>query len=636
MVNFFNPFIKFPPYFLSSAAGNSFYSVIIYFVCGFLCKIVPIKMYKLRIKQCFFCCLLCCLSVVAAAQSVHLSISPIDASPAFVSDSLHLKTQFANVFQCREYVQQLPGSLQAQGYLAASVDSSSEQKDLVHITLFTGKKYTWDSISVKQKDKYLLAQLGIKEDWFRAKPINVVQVNTVENKLLDYYLSSGFPFATIGFDSVHIHGNMVDAQLNIRKGIPYKLDSIRIIGNEKIDIEFLYHYLGITPGGLFSIDKLNKINQLLQQLPYLQQYKDWTLTMLVSTYVLNLYLQPKKSNQLNAIAGFAPANGQTGGKLLLTGSADLSLKNSFGAGESIGLNWQQLQAQSPRLNISYQKPYIFNTPYGLDFSFDLYKKDSSYLNLTTKVGFQYLNTPTQTGSIALQFFSTNLLNVDTLTVIADKQLPNIADVRNTSVLLNHRVDNTNYRPNPTRGNTFEISIAAGNKKIKKNGTIMQIANPSFNYASLYDTVQLSTYQFKIRGGFAHYFPIGRQAVIKAAATGGWYQSPNYYLNELFQIGGYKLLRGFDEESIYADRFSVFTAEYRYLLGVNSYLNGFTDVGLTHNSLSGNNNNFIGAGVGLAFESKQGIINISLAVGKRSDLPFSFNESKIHIGFVSLF
>lgn len=567
---------------------------------------------------------------------MYLSINPVDASPTFVTDTLHLKTQFANALQCREYVQQLPGSLQAQGYLAASVDSSREKKDTILITLYTGKKYTWDSIEVKANDKPLLAQLGIKEEWFKAKPINVAQVNAVDTKLLDYFLANGFPFATIGFDSVHIHGNMVDAQLNIRKGIPYKLDSIRIIGNEKIDIGFLYHYLGIAPDGLFCIDKLNKINQLLLQLPYLQQSKEWTLTMMSSTYVLNLYLQPKKSNQLNAIAGFAPANGQTGGKLLLTGSADLNLKNSFGSGESIGLNWQQLQAQSPRLNITFLKPYFFNTPYGLDFGFDLYKKDSSYLNLTTKIGFQYLNTPTQTGSIALQFFSTNLLNVDTLTVIADKQLPNIADVRNTSIVLNHRVDNTNYRPNPTRGSSFEVSIAAGNKKIKKNGTIMQIANPSFNYASLYDTVQLNTYQFKIRGGFAHYFPIGRQAVVKAAATGGWCQSPNYYLNEMFQIGGYKLLRGFDEESIYADRFSVFTAEYRYLLGVNSYLNGFTDVGLTHNSISGINNNFVGLGVGLAFESKQGIINISLAVGKRSDLPFSFNESKIHIGFVSLF
>ena len=34
----------------------------------------------------------------------------------------------------------------------------------------------------------------------------------------------------------------------------------------------------------------------------------------------------------------------------------------LGAGETIGLNWQQLQVKSPRLNIIYQHPYLFNTP----------------------------------------------------------------------------------------------------------------------------------------------------------------------------------------------------------------------------------------------------------------------------------
>ena len=226
--------------------------------------------------------------------------------------------------------------------------------------------------------------------------------------------------------------------------------------------------------------------------------------------------------------------------------------------------------------------------------------------------------------------------MDTLSVIATKQLPDIADVSNTSIVVEHHIDYTNYRPNPTHGSVYDISVAVGNKKIKKNATIMQIADTGFNYASLYDTVQLNSYQLRLKVGYAHYFLIGNQSVLKTAFTGGWLQSPNYFTNELFQLGGYKLLRGFDEESIYADKFSVATLEYRYLLGINSYFNAFMDVGLTHNSVTGINNNFVGAGVGLAFESKQGIINISLALGKRNDLPFNANEAKIHIGFVSLF
>jgi hypothetical protein len=59
---------------------------------------------------------------------------------------------------------------------------------------------------------------------------------------------------------------------------------------------------------------------------------------------------------------FLPNNDQlASNKLLVTGEANLNLKNELGAGETIGLNWQQLQVKSPRLSIFYQHP-IFSAP----------------------------------------------------------------------------------------------------------------------------------------------------------------------------------------------------------------------------------------------------------------------------------
>ena len=571
------------------------------------------------------------------AQGELLTIKSVDSTKIKL-DSLGIKTQFTNKLQCRQYIQQLPGQLQAGGYLAASIDTVIETKDTIAVLLFLGKKYRWNHIYVKDKDKHLLHSLEITDDWYKSRPINIPQINAVQNKVLNYFLVSGYPFATIQFDSVQMKDDLVDAQLTIKQGIPYQLDSIRVWGSAKIDLDFLYHYLDLTEGSLFDIDKLNRINQLLQQLPYLKQTKEWMLTMLGSSYLVNLYLEPKKNNQINVIAGFVPSNGPTGGKLLFTGEANINLKNAFGKGETLGLNWQQLQTSSPRLNVVYQKPYLFNSPYGTDFSLDMYKKDSSYLNLTTKLGFQYLVTPKQTGTIFLQLFTSTLLTVDTLNVILNKQIPTIADVSNVSVVLAHRIDNTNYSPNPMRGSVTEISVAVGNKKIKKNNTILNIVGngDGFNYSNLYDTVKLNSYQIRAKGAYAHYFTVGKQSVIKTEVTGGWMESPNYFSNELFQIGGYKLLRGFNEGSIFADKFSVATLEYRYLLGINSWFNVFSDVGLTHNSVYQTNHNYLGLGLGLAFEAKQGIINISLAAGKSNDLPFNFNEAKIHIGFVSIF
>jgi outer membrane protein assembly factor BamA len=137
---------------------------------------------------------------------------------------------------------------------------------------------------------------------------------------------------------------------------------------------------------------------------------------------------------------------------------------------------------------------------------------------------------------------------------------------------------------------------------------------------------------------AHYFPVGRGATFKTAFNGGWFQSPDIFRNELFQIGGYKLLRGFDEESIFSSAYGVGTAEYRYLLGQNSFLSAFVDYGVSTNSVLENkvNSKFLGAGVGMAFETKGGIFNITYAAGKRDDQKFNLRQSKIHLGYVNYF
>jgi hemolysin activation/secretion protein len=48
------------------------------------------------------------------------------------------------------------------------------------------------------------------------------------------------------------------------------------------------------------------------------------------------------------------------------------------------------------------------------------------------------------------------------------------------------------------------------------------------------------------------------------------------------------------------------------------------------------NTFIGSGLGLAFETKAGIFNISYAAGKRDDAKFDLRQSKIHLGYVNYF
>jgi outer membrane protein assembly factor BamA len=198
--------------------------------------------------------------------------------------------------------------------------------------------------------------------------------------------------------------------------------------------------------------------------------------------------------------------------------------------------------------------------------------------------------------------------------------------------------NTDYRFNPRRGSELSVSASAGRKEIRQNNAVTQIKDPSFNYGALYDSIRRNSYQLRFRLSGARYFPVAKQAALKIAVQAGWLETPNYFRNEMFQLGGYHLLRGFDEESIYANRFAVAGIEYRYLVDLNSYFFGFVDAGWSNfkNEVSAFDHTYIGVGGGMAFQLKQGIFNISYALGKRDDVRLNLRQSKIHFGYTSFF
>src|SRR5215216_2164865 len=113
---------------------------------------------------------------------------------------------------------------------------------------------------------------------------------------------------------------------------------------------------------------MQQISERLRELPYLQERQAWNLSLLGTGSVLNLYLDTRKSSEVNVLLGLLPSNDQlVKSKLLVTGEANINLKNSLGGGETIGVNWQQIQVKSPRLNILFQEPYLFSSPFGMNF-----------------------------------------------------------------------------------------------------------------------------------------------------------------------------------------------------------------------------------------------------------------------------
>jgi outer membrane protein assembly factor BamA len=611
--------------------------------CEFLSDIAKVfltsRMTKLRL---YVCTALLLTSCINGYSQYHLTVSLVDKDSLFNQKNLGLSAEFKDRVACAEYVYRIPALLQSKGFTAASLDSMHYDSTRAFIRLYLGDMFKVSHINTSKADGVILNSSGWNDKKFSGKSLNFHSVELAQQQVLNYLENNGYPFAKISLDSISLDNAIFSANLRIEKGPLYKIDSIRVYGAAKISNDFLQRYLNIQDGSIYKKEKLEAISRRIRELPYLMEENHWNLTLLGTGSVLNLYLKPRKSSQVDILVGFLPNNNQlTSQKLLVTGEATVNLKNALGSGESIGLNWQQIQVKSPRLNLYFQQPYIFKSPFGLNLLFDLFKKDSSYLNINGVLGIQYSVSATHTGTVFIQGTSSNLLTVDTLQVIATRQLPAQADVSSVSLGITYEFNNTNYRFNPLRGNEFLFTGTAGTKKIKKNNTIEKLVDPSdsaFSFNSLYDTLNLNSYQFRLKLIVAHYFQLSRASTLRLAANAAVFQSPNSFRNELYQIGGYKLLRGFDEESIFAAQYAVGSLEYRYLIAQNSFLFGFVDAGWAKNDVPGYklDNTYLGLGLGLAFETKAGIFNISYAVGKRNDAELSLRQAKIHLGYVNFF
>ena len=614
-------------------------------------------MTKLRLQILVIVFLL--LHIHSSAQDVYaLNIRSADKDSAFLTDNLGVPLSFNTRTACVEYINQLPGYLHSKGYVTASLDSVRYDSSFAKVVLFVGDIYQWAQIDATQIEASLLQAVGWREKMFSDKPMDFGQIRLWQDRILNYLENNGYPFAKIYLDSMQLDNGNTNltttkdsiisgqawAKLKVDKGPHYKIDSIRILGNAKISNEYLQRYLDLRNGSTFSKEKLLRISKQMKELTYVEEEYPAKLVWLGSGSILEMYLKQKRSSQVNVLVGFLPNNDQLSSKkLLITGEANINLKNALGAGETIGLNWQQLQVKSPRLNIIYQHPYLFNSPIGLDFAFDMFRKDSTFLNVNLQLGAQYILSIHQAGKLFIQQFQTIVNGINTNFILQNHRLPEDADVSSFNLGIDYEFNNTNYRLNPTTGNEFRIITSAGTKKLKKNSQVLELkdpGNPSFDFESLYDTVKLKTYQFRIRTTAAKYFPIGRQnrSTVKTAINGGFFQSANIFRNELFQIGGYKLLRGFDEESQYLSQYIIGTVEYRYLVGQNSFFYILADGGWGRNNSQNVNISYtyFGTGLGLAFETKAGIFNLAWAVGKRNDTELNLRQSKIHFGFVNYF
>lgn len=522
--------------------------------------------------------------------------------------------------------------LHQSAFLEASVDEISRlDSNLYQARLHIGKPYDWLALESVSVPRSWLAKAGFRKKVYEGKPFSFERFVVLKENILQQAENNGYPFARVWMDSFSIQQQSFSAKLILDKDSLVVIDGLKLDGGVRISNDFLQKYLGIEEEDLYNHSKILLIKNRIQELAFIDLREDPKIFFLGNRARVNLNLIRKRSSKFDFLIGVLPNNVEREG-LQITGTFKGELLNQFGQGEKIYLAYEQLRPETQRLNIAFNYPFVMNLPFGADLKFDLYKRDSTYLDIKADFGIQYLF---DGNSYLKAFWNSNasrLLAVQAQNFQQD-QIQDL-DYNQAYFGLEAYREALDYRFNPRKGWSFLGKFGAGTKRIRRNQeleTLFENNNP-------FDSIASTTFQYQADIQAALFIPFFRRSTLKLGVNGGaiFSESP-IYRNEQYRIGGNRLMRGYDEESLFATKYLVWQNEYRLLIGQNSYLFLFSDIGYIQDLTVVKNldRQLLSFGAGTTFETSVGVFGLTVAFGRQQGV-IDLQSPKVHFGYVSLF
>jgi len=528
--------------------------------------------------------------------------------------------------------------LRTEGYLTSNVDTVIKNGDTLKAILFLGQVYEFDEVEVSPEQTAIVNAAGLKNLKWNNKKVSRSFINEYSETLLTYMENNGYPFARVKLDSSRLDNGRISAKLDLEKNKYVPFDSLNVFGNVGIRRAYLDQYLDINLDDPYSRKKIKNIEKRLGDLPFLEMDSTTFIKFENDRAAVQLYLKKKKASRFDFIIGVQPTNQNGDRQFSITGDFTAEMSNRLGQGEYIFANIQS-RPETRVMDLRFKYPYLFDLPLGIDAKGSIFFNEK-FRETVGDFGLLYQFDGASALKVSWNNKTSRLIDVDTASILLAKVLPSQLDVSYSGGGLEYSARAVDYLFNPSRGWDISLGGTVGLKKVIRNNTIEELSTDEVDFRLAYDSLKANTFQVEFHLSGAVYIPVSSSGTFKISTIGGLkYNEQKVFENELYRIGGNKLLRGFDEQSILSDIYLVNTAEFRLLLDRNSYLSfPFVDYGITKIRLEGEEvwDSALSIGLGINFATPAGIFNVSFATGKRLDNPFDFGNTKIHFGYVSLF
>lgn len=504
-------------------------------------------------------------------------------------------------------------ALRTRGYFLANVDNLDIEKDTFKANVYKGPLFENMEIRGHNLSRDMLKLRAGK--LIKGRYLSWSLVERMRNELVGYHNDLGYPFALVKFDSLEVSGQSVRANLIVDPGPLIRFDSI-VVDQSIVKYNYLSRYFDIQYDAPFSQSKVDRVDKLVQQLPFVQMVGQPELSFHLGRSTIEIPLEKRKVSQFDGILGIQPGDNAESSRL--TGEINLKLRNLFKSGKSLDFSWIKIQARSQQLRAQYQHPLIFNSPINIALGYDQLKQDTLFSNRSLNAQLSYSIAPYF--NVGLEYENKNGNNLDGVrTENGDFDI----DYYGLSLDWN-RLDDRIF---PTRGHTSKLSLAVGAKNLNEPGNGMANAGSDLS----------TQYKISYKGGT--YKGLGKNKVLYLGLQMGWLQNDDVlFLNDLFRLGGLYSVRGFNENIFFASKFALTNIELRFLLEQRSYFFVFMDQAALQYSI--NIGEFSdepgGLGVGFKLDMGTGLFNLVYGLGRTGAQGFSFDNSKLHFGYTGNF
>ncbi len=520
---------------------------------------------------------------------------------------------------------------QSDGFLMASFDSVTQKNDTLTFFLTQGELY-----KLKQT-KFILSNKNSKQiPYTITKEIEVMRLysgiflyNKWQkniNKVLNIAENNGFPFARLILDTLYLKTQDLHAQFEVQLGPYIVFDSVRNNGEKILKPFILAKYLQIGVGQPFSQAKLNSSDKILGQLAFVKQDKEYEVKFEDGKASPTFTLKNAKTNQIDGIIGVLP--NPKNNNLLITGEANVALRNLFQRSISWKAEWRSFQAESQMFRTTYNHPFIFRSIIEPSFRLDFLKQDSTFRTFEWVIPISaFISSFAKVSVLAGQKNTETLRNQ---TQVNTNTISGFSDSQFIYYGFNFSYNNTSSLFSPKIGWICFLEGMVGNKKLSGLDKIPLEARKSLNENSL---------QIKIKFTLEKFFSIKENTILFMKSQLETIQNDQLFLNELNRIGGFKVLRGFNENSFYVSDYFIQTLELRQYTDEDTYFYTFIDAAWYAKRMKSEKykEDFpLGFGVGTSLATKFGLFNFAYSMGISKEQNIGFNQSKIHFGYITRF